>query len=323
MSSAETDPARGVCAVVVAYTPDEGFVGRLSAVLRQVDEIVVVDNASRRPVAALSDELAAGSRFTVIENPQNRGVAAALNQGCAFARKRGYRWALTLDQDSTPEEGMVRALLGAADEVETAVVSPAVYDEAFPEREPTWVVRHPAIPFLFRRIPCTGPVLADVTLTITSGSLTNLRLWEALGGFREELFIDYVDTDYCLRARRAGYRVAVSCDARLRHRLGDRREYRPAGFKFRPWFHAPFRRYFQGRNRILLWRRYALRFPHWWTFDLCAGLLDLFRILLYEDRKGEKIRALLRGTWDGLRGTGAVPAAYDPQRSARGSGRPR
>ena len=59
----------------------------------------------------------------------------------------------------------------------------------------------------------------------------------------EALFIDQVDTEWCLRARSMGYRVFGACGAILEHRLGEA--------YYRIWFgrwrqlprHKPFRYY--------------------------------------------------------------------------------
>jgi len=45
---------------------------------------------------------------------------------------------------------------------------------------------------------------------ITSGSLLPLATYADIGPFREEFFIDFVDTDYCFRARKEVDKLAAS-----------------------------------------------------------------------------------------------------------------
>ncbi len=142
----------------------------------------------------------------------------------------------------------------------------------------------------------------DVTIVITSGALTNLQVWEKLGGFRDDFFIDYVDTEYCLRAKRAGYKILVSAGAKLYHRLGDKREVKRLGLTLKPTFHSPLRLYYVARNRVPMVREYALEFPHWFLFDVVAGAYNTLRILLTEDKRLQKLGATVQGTWDGLLG---------------------
>ena len=56
------------------------------------------------------------------------------------------------------------------------------------------------------------------------------------------------------------------------------------------------------RNRIPMIRGYALRFPHWFTYEIVATAYILLRMLITEDQRLEKLKAFWRGTLDGLRG---------------------
>ena len=49
-------------------------------------------------------------------------------------------------------------------------------------------------------------------------------------------------------------------------------------------------------------RTFALRFPHWLTYEIVAALFMLLRLLTPEDQKLAKLSAIIRGTWDGLSG---------------------
>ena len=121
-------------------------------------------------------------------------------------------------------------------------------------------------------------------------------------------FIDYIDTDYCLRVSRSRRTVAVAGDAMLHHRLGARKKHGLLGREFRSMNHAPFRHYYMARNRVAVWRRHALAVPHWATFDLCFAAYNYMRVLLFEERRWAKIQSTLRGTWHGLLGrSGPMP----------------
>lgn len=296
------DP-RGVCAVVVTHNPDEQWPVRLRSVCRQVSEVVVVDNGSGGPQGPIQLSGLAAGGIDVITNPWNRGVAAALDQGMEWAIKRGYPYALTLDQDSQPADGMVEALLEVyrrhprADSV--AIAAPQLVDSEVGARARYLRLR---LGFWFERVGCSGVWLEGVTSVITSGSLHSTRAYGALGGFREDLFIDFVDTEYCLRAQRHGYQIVVACEAMLEHRLGDRRRMAVGPLTLFPTFHSPFRWYYLSRNRIPMIRMYALRFPHWFTYEVIASTYGMLRMLLFEDRRIEKLKAILKGTVDGFLG---------------------
>jgi GT2 family glycosyltransferase len=295
-----SDSALPLCAVVVLFHPDSDVDENLRALVRECGRVVVADNgcpADRR------SRLEALPGVTWLPMGGNLGVATALNRGLAWARARGFAWALTFDQDSRPEPGMVRALWQAAVAMpKAAVICPRVQEEGADPARYRWVTRHPVVPFFFRRVACVGPDLPEVTMAVTSGSLFDLAAWESLGRFDEGFFIDYIDTEYCLRVIRVGRTVAVAGGATLRHRLGARQKRVMLGRDFRPMNHASFRHYYMARNRVAVWRRHALAVPHWAAFDFCFTWYNLARVLGFERHRRAKVKAILRGTWDGLRG---------------------
>jgi len=293
-------------AVLVSFRPDAGLEGRLAGLCDQLDLVVIVDNGSGPETQARLAALVAGrSDLALISNPDNQGIAAALNQGAQALADLGYGWCLTMDQDSTPTPDLVARLAHTAqqapDPALVALVAPNVIDEGMPEGSRRWLSLGSRRPLPVRRLPCTDGGLVDV-VAVASGSLTHLGIWRAIGGFDEGLFIDYVDTDYCLRAVGAGYRVLVDCNARLMHRVGAKRRVRRLFFTLTPTFHSPLRRYYLCRNRIRMLRRHALAWPNWLVYELAATLHTTIAILIAEPRPWAKLRACLLGTWDGLLG---------------------
>ena len=137
---------------------------------------------------------------------------------------------------------------------------------------------------------------------ITSGALCRAAVFQTIGAFRDDFFIDYVDMEYCLRAKLYGYETLVNCEAHLIHRLGKRQKRVVMGRAEYPRFHSPLRWYYVSRNRIPMLRMYALRFPYWLIYETFNFVYGFVRMLLLEDQRREKVGAFLRGTWDGMRG---------------------
>jgi rhamnosyltransferase len=297
-----SDPSSSspLCGIVVIYHPGEVVVCNVRAMLVECGRVLVMDNGSSAEVRAKITELA-GVSF--LDLGGNLGIAAALNRGAAYAKELGFSWMVTFDQDSCPEPGMVRALWATHQEQPKAsIVAPRISEEGVGLHHYRWIRSDSRWPLFFRRIPCRGKDLTGVSMAITSGSLTEINSWRELGGFDDEFFIDYVDVDFCHKVVCANREIAVSANAILRHRLGERRNARIFGVAFRPTYHAPFRHYYISRNRVTVWRRYAWRLPHWAIFDLTFACFNFFRVVAFEDQKLSKIKAMMKGTWDGLRG---------------------
>jgi len=121
----------------------------------------------------------------------------------------------------------------------------------------------------------------------------------------ERLFIDYVDVEWCLRARRAGWRCWGVPGARLDHHLGDA-PLAVGGRRLR-WHgrsvaeRSPQRHYFLFRNGCWLVLHGAL--PLRWKLLESKRLATAFAAFaLFARPRGAQIGAMARGALDGLRG---------------------
>lgn len=304
-----------VAAIVVTYHPDAEFAHRLEALLAQITRVIIVDNGSdERCLSPLEPYFAEESRVTIVRNMANLGIATALNQGIGQVIEEGYLWALTLDQDSLPAAGMVSALCNRLaedpDPSSVAMVGANRLDPINHHAEHKWVRPKKRFPF-FERVGCGFLDDRGTTAVITSGALTNLQVFQMIGPFRDQLFIDLVDTEYCLRARHAGYRIVVACDANLIHRIGKKRTISILGMSILATHHAPVRRYYLFRNTVSLMREYARIYPHWIIYRGLALGQILLGIVLLEKRKFAALRACFIGIYDGVRGkTGPADSRF-------------
>ena len=303
-----------LCAVVVTYRPEQSVAENLALIVREFGRVLVVDNGS--PEEARS-WIAAIPGVELLALGENLGVAVALNRGAARAAENGCEWIVTFDQDSRPEPGFLDALWAAHERLPDAWVIGAHIVESALKGDYRWLRPNPRWPGLFQRVQCQGQDLPDVTMVVTSGALTSLEGWRKLEGFDERLFIDFVDTDFCLRVRRADRTVAVCAAARLRHQLGRREQRRFIGCLFHPTHHVPIRHYYIARNRWLMLRQHAWRELHWGVFEFAVAGLWLFRVIAFEKQRWSKIKAMILGTWDGLRG-GAGPCPLEQQKRIDG-----
>jgi len=288
--------------VFSCLNPGPGLRDAAESLLGRVDGFLFVDNGSEPALESVLGSLE-GASAAIVRHTSNTGVAAALNEGVEWATSEGFTHMLALDQDSRPANGMVSELIRvyrthhSAESL--AIVAPAVR-AAGDDIRARYLRRFG--PAIFERVPCNREVRDDVTSVITSGSLVNLSAHERIGPFREDFFVDYVDTEYCLRAQAHGYRIAVACKAVLYHRLGKRQHNTLAGLAFYPTFHSPERWYYIARNRIPMIRMYGWKFPHWFNYEVMASTYGFLRMLAFEDRRREKLMAVMKGTVDGLLG---------------------
>jgi rhamnosyltransferase len=299
-------------ALIVTYNPQPGFEQHLEQLFTEFVRLVVIDNGSSLATQKMLKKQAHfwKDALVVLLNSNNLGIAAALNLGFDWAISHGYDYVIALDQDSLPMPGMTRAMLHANDNHpnrdKIAIVAPVVED---PSAAILARFLRPKNFLFFERKYCNGQVLDNISIVITSGSMYNLKRFEQLGPFRDDFFIDYVDTEYCLRVKKQGFDIIVACDARLRHRLGNQKKFNIGSLQIRPTFHSVIRWYYISRNRVPMIREYGLHFPHWLLYELIVNGYGLLRMLFFEDHKLGKMLASVFGCFDGLIGrSGEIPA---------------
>lgn len=315
-SSSDPDLCRDVCAVVVTYNPEADCLrALLPALLAQVGRVIVIDNGSAADVGPLlPDEHA--DRVELVRNDRNRGIAAAQNEGAARAMAwSDCRFVLFTDQDSLPAPHMVQrlrdALLNAdrsatlQDPAQVAAAGPQSIDIRTGEAS-VLIVEQWGWPG--RWLPPERSAGAstheagsyEVSFLIASGSMVPVPVLRALRGMRSNYFIDHVDTEWCLRARAAGYRLLVVPEARLHHRLGDSvKRLSPFGRR-RVFYHAPLRDYYMFRNTLLMLRDVPM--PIAWRLHFLIRLLQFAGyFLMLGDQRGQRLAHMWLGIGHGLR----------------------
>lgn len=288
------DPG-SVCAVIVTYRPGAEFAGYLEAIRSQFRPVIVVDNGS---AGTALDMLRghAGADVLLLEQGRNTGLGAALNTGVREARARGFRWAVLFDQDTLPTGDMVACFAGILAD-HPAAENVAVIGSRFQDRN------RPAA--TLARTEVGGPLWIDKRRVITSGSLLSLAAYEALGSFREDLFIDSIDHEFCQRAKDGGWSVLQTTATLLSHSVGNYRQHSLLGLKIWRSHHSAMRCFFMTRNRMLLARergQYGKLLRG--TF---RALEDSGLILLFEEDKAAKVRATLAGYVAGVRHDTTLP----------------
>jgi rhamnosyltransferase len=114
------------------------------------------------------------------------------------------------------------------------------------------------------------------------------------------LFVDAVDKEFCVRARQHGMLILQS-PAVLLHSLGRATYHSIFGLRFGATNHSAERRYYFARNSLWLLGRYSSDWP--WAWREALGIfLDAAKILLVENHKMKKLRAMVLGATDALIG---------------------
>jgi rhamnosyltransferase len=279
-----------VCAVIVTFHPDAGFIDRFHHIADQVGRIVIVDNGSDESILSSIVPLAVNASAKFIKNGKNLGIATALNQGLQVAHDEGYPWIICFDQDSLVFPDMFDELARIYEEIldkdTIAVIGVNSVDPAT------------GITFLRHTSDSSDGYLLQMTV-ITSGSLLPVALVLKLGGFRSDFFIDHVDHEFCLKARQNGYKIYTSRKVLMEHSIGAYEIHSLCGVKILCLNHSPLRWYYIVRNFVVLVREYYMCEPIWLIKTFIYFLIFLFGASLYEQERRSKLRHVWVGLLDG------------------------
>lgn len=272
-----------ICAGIVLYNPDiTRLKESLASIIKQVPKVFLVDNGSVNlyEVEKLVED---NPEVEIIPLGENMGIAAALNEICRSAAVRGYEWALTLDQDTICPEDLVENLYSATGDEIIGIVCPAVKYEGL------------------NMVVCNDEeTVCEIKGCMTSASLTNIAIWDKVGGFREDYFIDYVDNEYCKRLRVNGYKILRVNACQMLHQLGDARTVKFLFMKFTGSYHNPVRCYYMIRNNIVFIREYKkeISLMKEWIKVIYIALGCVF----YAEDRSRTTRYVIKGIKDALKG---------------------
>lgn len=223
------------CAIVVSYNAEKLFFEHLTLIDAQFAAVVIIDNGSAIDFQSLLQQFSKeNSSITVIQNSRNLGIATALNQGIRYAKARQFDWVITFDQDTVVMPELLSELTTLYNQ---ATIKPALIGCNYFHV----TLNRPAV-----SLSKFADAVERKTL-ITSGTLFQIQVFDAIGYFRDDYFIDSVDHEFCLRARNHGFRLLMSTKVLIRHSIGRINTYhRPALFKIPE--HSALRKYYITRN---------------------------------------------------------------------------
>jgi GT2 family glycosyltransferase len=222
----------------LAYT--QGCLRCLEADITACVRVVVIDNGSNDETGAWLKEC---EGITVISNDENRGCAAAWNQGCKAARDAD--WVVVLNNDVLLPVGWLVRLLDAAQREGLDVVSPAMR-----EREQNYPFAEYAADFMKRMAAVVRRGAAHGVCFAVSR-----RAFEKIGEFDEAFRIgQFEDSDFFRRAGLAGLKIGTVGSCFIHHFGSVTQDALRSSTKVRP-YEAENRAYFRMKWKISWWRR--------------------------------------------------------------------
>lgn len=207
-------------------------------------QIVVLDNASTDgSVEAIRHQF---PEVQVVALCENKGYAGNNNVGIQLAMEQGAEWVFVLNEDTILHPDCLSLMIQAAvQDPQIGVVGPMVYHYSEPKTiqsaggrlDRFWQSTH-----IGENETDNGQFSSPREVDWISGCaiLVKREVIAQLGALDERFFYYWEETEWCLRAGRAGWRALHVPQALLWHK-GVQRDYDP----------SPNVTYYQTRNRLL------------------------------------------------------------------------
>jgi rhamnosyltransferase len=286
-------------ALAVLFNPTEDHLQNLLRLKQLCGNVVAVDNSTRLDVEMHQRIESLG--IEVVVNSNRGGIAGAFNRGIDRLLERRCTLLFTFDQDSVVSDDFFLRMIEASDGLESPyfLMGPKIFDINVNRYIPLLVME----PFGVTLTPMTeqDQGLVPCSSMISSGSVMSAATYLKIGPFREDYFIDQVDTEYCFRAIQQGVSVYINTALTMRHEIGKRIDRKLAFFKFIQWNYVPLRQYYSARNCVHIARLYGGRLPSAILINLIT-LGQFISVIVYETNKMRKLSAMCAGVLDGLLG---------------------
>jgi rhamnosyltransferase len=270
-----------VLCIIVSYNGADKLSKTVKALVDQVEDILIIDNGSQQETIDLIMSMHKNLNIKYDLLQSNKGIGFALNKGVLQAKVLRYSWILTMDQDSVANDDMVEELLASAErQKKMCAVSPMIF-----ENNNNAGIKDEIIQY-----------------AITSGNLVPTKVFDMVGHYNEDYFIDSVDFEFCLRIKNANLLLVQSKKARLVHELGNLIKKRILWLNVNYIEHTPVRRYYIYRNHLYLSQKYLFKNPQFVIKKSAYLLFYTLNIVMLDDKRIENIKMIALGISDYFKG---------------------
>ena len=267
-----TSPA--IAGVVILYHPGKDVYDNIMTYIDSLNVLYVVDNSEHENEKVITT-IKSIPNIKYIKHAKNMGIAKSLNEVLNIVANK-YEWLLTMDQDTKFKKGTFRKYL-----------------------------------LMLPCLPNNGKVYGftprykggdDLTVPykisnwcITSGNIINVSIALKCGGFDENLFIDSVDEEFCLRCNKRGFLLYEYTKEIMIQKVGNPRTIKIGSLKIcTTTNHNYIRLYYIMRNALYVSQKYPETVKHYYSMIIRR----IVKIILFESDKIRKLHFIKKGFID-------------------------
>jgi len=267
--------------IVILYYPKKDVITNINSYIDVLDKLIIWDNTP------------GGCRMNFPNHwnirkmgvNENVGIGTALNEAVRYAMVNDFTHLLTMDQDSYFIDDHCKKYIDTIIQTnQRAIIGP----NYLLNNQISFKVQDSFI---------------NTYAPMTSGSVFPINVFEQIGLFREDFFIDHIDAEFCLRAKQNSYPIFTLPSVILVHTIGYQKKKHKFLWKtFYPNEYSPIRSYYIIRNGLITQKLYPESKADWKGFLFYWAYKRIFFILCYEDNKYKKIKGIILGYLHGKMG---------------------
>lgn len=259
--------------IVILYYPPKDIMTNINSYIDVLNELIIWDNT---PGGCRIDSPGKENIRQMGIN-ENVGIGTALNEAVKYATANGFTHLLTMDQDSGFVDEDCNKYIDIIKQANLqAIFAPnyLIHGQKLYEEQISFI---------------------ETETTMTSGSIYPVNIFDKIGLFREDFFIDAIDIEFCLRAKQNGIPTLIIPAVYLSHQAGyQKKKYKFLWKTFYPNEYSAERSYYIVRNGLVSKKLYP--YAEYWKGYLYYWFYKrIFFVILYENHKLSKLKGLIRG----------------------------
>ena len=255
-------------AIIILFKPSLENINHLLSLQNVLNKIYVYDNTEDN--FTFNEQFQEYANIYYVCDGKNMGIPSRLNQGCKLALEEGFEWVLLLDQDTIFNQQSLLLYLNTSFEI----------NKKFPN---TMFCAYNVEENL--NLNNKSNQYIEVNKIITSTTCMPLLIYNKVGNFDEQLFLDFTDFDYSIRANSLSIKQFFIKNIDVIHPIGNL-VYKSSIktlflLKKKKVIHSPIRCYYIIRNYFYLKNKFKKN-NIIYNKDILSGVLSfMLRNLFY------------------------------------------
>lgn len=229
-----------IIGLVAMYMPNKNEINNIDKYIKNLDYCFLLDDSAKdnsEVVDGLIKKYPDKVEYHL--NVENMGLCKSVNEGFKLAIGKGADWILVMNPDGTFENNAIeifKSYIGTNNTDEVAILCPQ---------------------YNFDRHPRTAKKgISMIEYTDMAGSLYNAKILKKLGYYDVNTYFYGLDSEYCLRIKKTGYKIVRCNEAVLNHHPAHTEYIKLGNLVFKYGKDKPERYYYQFRSGFYIHEKY-------------------------------------------------------------------